>query len=34
MTVAAFTFYFFALTTVAGGLMTVISRNPVHSVLW
>lgn len=34
MTVAAFTFYFFALTTVAGGLMTVVSRNPVHSVLW
>jgi NADH-quinone oxidoreductase subunit J len=34
MTVAAFTFYFFAITTVAGGLMTVISRNPVHSVLW
>tara|TARA_R110002051_G_scaffold14460_9_gene46895 strand:- start:3477 stop:4082 length:606 start_codon:yes stop_codon:yes gene_type:complete len=34
MTVAAFTFYFFALTTVMGGLMTVISRNPVHSVLW
>lgn len=34
MTVAAFTFYFFALTTVVGGLMTVVSRNPVHSVLW
>jgi NADH-quinone oxidoreductase subunit J len=34
MTVAAFTFYFFAITTVMGGLMTVISRNPVHSVLW
>ncbi len=34
MTVAAFTFYFFALTTVMGGLMTVVSRNPVHSVLW
>lgn len=34
MTVAAFTFYLFAVTTVAGGLMTVISRNPVHSVLW
>lgn len=34
MTVAIFTFYFFALTTVMGGLMTVISRNPVHSVLW
>jgi NADH-quinone oxidoreductase subunit J len=34
MTVAAFIFYLFALTTVAGGMMTVISRNPVHSVLW
>ena len=34
MTVAAFIFYLFAVSTVAGGLMTVISRNPVHSVLW
>ena len=34
MTVAAFTFYLFAISTVIGGLMTVISRNPVHSVLW
>ncbi|NBT33601.1 MAG: NADH-quinone oxidoreductase subunit J [Rhodobacteraceae bacterium] len=34
MTVAAFTFYAFALTTLTGGLFTVISRNPVHSVLW
>ena len=34
MTVAAFTFYLFAISTIAGGLMTVISRNPVHSVLW
>ncbi len=34
MTVFAFTFYLFAITTVGGGLMTVISRNPVHSVLW
>jgi NADH-quinone oxidoreductase subunit J len=34
MTVAAFTFYLFALTTVVGGLLTVVSRNPVHSVLW
>ena len=34
MTVFAFTFYLFATTTVAGGLMTVVSRNPVHSVLW
>ncbi len=34
MTVFAFTFYLFAVATVAGGLMTVVSRNPVHSVLW
>lgn len=34
MTVAAFTFYAFAITTLTGGLMTVLSRNPVHSVLW
>jgi NADH-quinone oxidoreductase subunit J len=34
MTVAAFTFYLFALSTVAGGFFTVVSRNPVHSVLW
>ena len=34
MTVAAFTFYLFAISTLVGGLMTVVSRNPVHSVLW
>ncbi len=34
MTVFAFTFYLFAITTIVGGLFTVISRNPVHSVLW
>ena len=34
MTVAAFVFYAFAISTILGGLMTVISRNPVHSVLW
>ncbi|PRY80267.1 NADH-quinone oxidoreductase subunit J [Yoonia maritima] len=34
MSVFAFTFYLFAITTVVGGLFTVISRNPVHSVLW
>jgi NADH-quinone oxidoreductase subunit J len=34
MTVAAVAFYAFALTTLTGGLMTVISRHPVHSVLW
>lgn len=27
-------FYAFALGVIAGGLFTVISRNPVHSVLW
>ncbi|MEM1301076.1 MAG: NADH-quinone oxidoreductase subunit J [Pseudomonadota bacterium] len=34
MTVATIAFYLFALSTLAGGLFTVISRNPVHSVLW
>lgn len=34
MTSAAFIFYVFAVSTLLGGLMTVISRNPVHSVLW
>lgn len=34
MTVADFAFYLFALGVVAGGLFTVISRHPVHSVLW
>jgi NADH-quinone oxidoreductase subunit J len=34
MTVAVFVFYMFAITTLLGGLMTVLSRNPVHSVLW
>ena len=31
---AAFTFYLFALSALVGGFFTVISRNPVHSVLW
>ena len=30
----AFAFYLFAFGAIAGGLFTVISRNPVHSVLW
>ena len=34
MTVAGLAFYMFAISTIAGGLFTVISRNPVHSVLW
>ncbi|PUB19085.1 NADH-quinone oxidoreductase subunit J [Yoonia sediminilitoris] len=34
MTVFAFTFYLFAISTLIGGLFTVVSRNPVHSVLW
>ncbi|MDF0599237.1 NADH-quinone oxidoreductase subunit J [Psychromarinibacter sp. C21-152] len=34
MTVADFTFYVFAVVVVAAGLFTVVSRNPVHSVLW
>ncbi|WP_101068323.1 NADH-quinone oxidoreductase subunit J [Roseovarius salinarum] len=31
---AALAFYLFAVSILAGGLFTVISRNPVHSVLW
>jgi len=34
MTPAVIAFYAFALSTLTGGLLTVISRNPVHSVLW
>lgn len=34
MTIAALAFYLFAISVIAGGLFTVISRNPVHSVLW
>ncbi|GGH57154.1 NADH-quinone oxidoreductase subunit J [Frigidibacter albus] len=34
MTVFEFSFYLFAITAVVAGLMVVISRNPVHSVLW
>ena len=34
MTVQIFAFYLFAISCIAGGLFTVISRNPVHSVLW
>ncbi|MEX0347850.1 MAG: NADH-quinone oxidoreductase subunit J [Paracoccaceae bacterium] len=30
----AFAFYLFAICAIAGGLFTVISRQPVHSVLW
>ncbi|MEZ5674833.1 MAG: NADH-quinone oxidoreductase subunit J [Thalassovita sp.] len=34
MTIAALAFYLFAICAIIGGLFTVISRNPVHSVLW
>lgn len=34
MTPAVFAFYLFAVGALAGGLFTVIARNPVHSVLW
>ncbi|EET48391.1 NADH-quinone oxidoreductase subunit J [Thalassobium sp. R2A62] len=34
MTPVVIAFYAFAVSTIAGGLFTVISRNPVHSVLW
>lgn len=31
---SVFSFYLFAVCVITGGLFTVISRNPVHSVLW
>ena len=34
MGIADFTFYMFALSVILGGLFTVTSKNPVHSVLW
>jgi NADH-quinone oxidoreductase subunit J len=34
MTVADFAFYVFSISALAGGLLTVVGRNPVHSVLW
>lgn len=34
MTPAALAFYLFAVSALAGGLFTVVARNPVHSVLW
>ncbi len=34
MTIAVFAFYLFAISAVAAGLMVVLARNPVHSVLW
>ena len=34
MTVASLAFYLFAFAAIVGGFFTVMSRNPVHSVLW
>ncbi len=34
MSPAVLIFYLFAVSVLTGGLMTVLSRNPVHSVLW
>lgn len=34
MTVTALAFYVFAAVAVAAGMFVVLSRNPVHSVLW
>lgn len=34
MSVAALSFYLFAVAVLVGGLFTVVARNPVHSVLW
>ena len=34
MSFADFAFYVFAISVLTGGLMTVVSKNPVHSGLW
>jgi NADH-quinone oxidoreductase subunit J len=34
MSIEGVAFYLFAISTITGGLFTVLSRNPVHSVLW
>jgi NADH-quinone oxidoreductase subunit J len=34
MTAEVFAFYLFAISVITGGFFTVVSRNPVHSVLW
>jgi|TARA_B100001094_G_scaffold157639_1_gene152615 NADH-quinone oxidoreductase subunit J len=34
MGIAEIAFYLFSLSTLIGGFFTVVSRNPVHSVLW
>ena len=34
MGIAEIAFYLFSLSTLVGGFFTVVSRNPVHSVLW
>jgi len=34
MSVVDFAFYVFAIVVVTAGLLTVVSKNPVHSVLW
>ena len=34
MNILIITFYLFSLSAIAGGMKKVISRNPVHSVLW
>ncbi len=31
---SVFAFYLFAISAITGGFFTVISRQPVHSVLW
>ncbi|QLC21685.1 NADH-quinone oxidoreductase subunit J [Parasphingopyxis sp. CP4] len=32
--IQAFAFYMFATVVIASGVLTILSRNPVHSVLW
>ena len=34
MGIAELAFYAFSMSTLIGGIFTVVARNPVHSVLW
>ena len=34
MGIAELAFYVFSMSTLIGGIFTVVARNPVHSVLW
>ena len=34
MVIQAIAFYLFAVLVIASGALTILARNPVHSVLW